>query len=195
MNLWSGFGFKLKKINMNINLQPNFNYSKFADVINGKTSFSRTTNVGMGLYMNKSKEKKYDFSIGNDFSYNRNTTSQNNTINNFFTNTASFNSTIYYKKVWSLITDYNFFARQKTVQFANNLTNHIVNAKLQRTFKNNEFTGYVMIRDIFKQNIGIERSFNSNISSEITNQRLQQYWMIGFTWDFKNKTAAAKSEK
>ena len=187
INFWSGVGFKLKKLNTNVNIQPNFNYSKFADVINGRTSFSKTLNGGLGLYMSKTKEKKYDISIGNDFSYNRNTTSQNNLINSFYTNTVSVNTTVYYKKVWSVTTDYNFFARQKTVQFQNNLTNHIWNAKLQRTFKENEFTAYFLIRDILKQNTGIERNFYGNTSTEVRNQRLQQYWMIGFTWDFKNK--------
>ena len=187
MNFWSGVGFKLKKLNTNVNIQPNFNYSKFADVINGRNSFSKTLNGGLGLYMSKTKEKKYDISIGNDFSYNRNTTSQNNLINSFYTNTVSVNTTVYYKKVWSVTTDYNFFARQKTVQFQNNLTNHIWNAKLQRTFKENEFTAYFLIRDILKQNTGIERNFYGNTSTEVRNQRLQQYWMIGFTWDFKNK--------
>ena len=187
INFWSGVGFKLKKLNTNVNIQPNFNYSKFADVINGRNSFSKTLNGGLGLYMSKTKEKKYDISIGNDFSYNRNTTSQNNLINSFYTNTVSVNTTVYYKKVWSVTTDYNFFARQKTVQFQNNLTNHIWNAKLQRTFKENEFTAYFLIRDILKQNTGIERNFYGNTSTEVRNQRLQQYWMIGFTWDFKNK--------
>ena len=192
INFWSGIGFKIKKLNMNLNVQPNFNYSKFADVINDKTSFSKTLNAGLGLWLSKSKDKKYDISIGNDFSVNRNTTSQNNSINKFYTNTVNINATVYYKKVWSITTDYNFFARQKTVQFQDNLTNHILNARLQKTFKSNEFTAYILVRDIFKQNIGIERSFNSNSSTEVTNLRLQQYWMVGFTWDFKNKTTAPK---
>ena len=191
-NFWSGVGFKIKKLNINFNVQPTFSYNKFADVINDKTSFSKTVNAGLGLWLSKSKDKKYDISIGNDVNLNRNTTSQNNSINQFYTNTVNVNATVYYKKVWSINTDYNFFARQKTVQFQNNLTNHILNARLQKTFKNNEYTAYILVRDIFKQNIGIERSFNSNSSTEVTNLRLQQYWMVGFTWDFKNKTAGPK---
>ncbi len=189
MNFWSGFGYKIKKLNMNINFQPNFNYSKFADVINGQTSFAKTFNGGMSIWLSKSKEKKYDISVGNDLGYNRNITSQNNLVNSYYTNTLSINSTLYYKKVWSITSDYNFFARQKTVQFQDNLTNHIWNARLQKTFKENEFTAYVLIRDILKQNIGIDRSYYGNTTSEVTNQRLRQYWMIGFTWDFKNKSS------
>jgi hypothetical protein len=142
--------------------------------------------------LSKSKDKKYDISINENFSYNRNTTSQNNLVNSFYSNTVQVYATIYYKKVWSISSDYGFYARQKTVQFQDNLTNHILNARLQRTFKDNQFTAYVQVRDILKQNIGIDRSYYGNTTSEVTNDRLQRYWMIGFTWDFKNKNAAPK---
>ncbi len=192
VSFWSGVGFKLKKADLRVNLNPNFSFNKFADVINSQRSYSRTINTGMQLYLSKSKDKKYDVSIGNDYSYNRNTTSQNSTVKSFSTNNTSFNGTVYYKKVWSLSTDYNFFVRQKTADFQNNLTNSIWNARMQRTFKKDEFTAYVMIRDILNQNIGIDRNFYSNTLSETTNQRLKRYWMIGFTWNFKNKAAKAQ---
>lgn len=194
VNFWGGIGMKLKKLNMNINFGPNFNYSKYAEVLNGITSFSKTFNGGMNVWMNKSKEKKYDISFSNDFNYNSNRTTLNPRVNNFFTNTLNVNTTIYYKKVWSINTEYNFFARQKTEQFTNNLTNHIWNARLQRTFKDNEFTAYVLVRDILNQNIGIDRSFSGFNTTEVTNQRLKRYFMVGFSWDFKNsgsKPAAA----
>ncbi len=189
VNFWSGIGMKIKKVNININFQPNFNYNRFADIINGRTSFSNTLNAGLGVWLNKSKEKKYDISLGNDIGYNRNTTSQNSLVNKYLTNTLNVNATLYHKKVWSLQTEYNFFARQKTVQFQNNLTNHILNARLQRTFKDNEFTAYVLVRDILNQNIGVDRSFYGNTTSETTNLRLKRYFMVGFAWDFKNKGA------
>ncbi|HPH92944.1 MAG TPA: outer membrane beta-barrel family protein [Ferruginibacter sp.] len=189
MNFWSGLGMKVKKLNLNVNFQPSFSFNRFADVINGNTSFSNTLNAGFGIWLSKSKEKKYDFSVNNDITYNRNKTSQNSNINKFLMNTLNVNATVYYKKVWSLVSDYNFFARQKTIQFQDNLTNHILNAKLQRTFKDNEFTAYVLVRDILNQNIGIERNFYGNVTSEVTNQRLQRYFMVGFTWDFKNSGA------
>ncbi|MFN8251324.1 MAG: outer membrane beta-barrel family protein [Ferruginibacter sp.] len=192
ISFWSNVGFKFKKADLRVGLGPNFSYSKFADVINSQKSFSRTINTGINVYLSKSKDKKYDISLSHEFMYNRNTTSQNSNIKSFSTNNASFNGTVYYKKIWSLSTDYNFFVRQKTSDFQNNLTNSIWNARLQRTFKKDEFTAYVMIRDILNQNIGIDRSFYSNTLSETTNQRLKRYWMIGFTWNFKNKAAKAQ---
>jgi Outer membrane protein beta-barrel family/Carboxypeptidase regulatory-like domain len=189
VNFWGGVGFKLKKADLRLNFNPNFSYNRFADVINSKTSFSRTTNAGLSVYASKSKDKKYDFSLGNEFSYNRNTTSQNSNINKFYTNTVNLNATVYYKKVWSLSSDYNLFNRQKTEQFNTNLSNQLWNARMQRTFKKDEFTAYILVRDILNQNIGIDRNFYGNVSTEERNDRLKRYWMIGFTWNFKNKAA------
>ena len=188
VNVWSGFGFKFKKIDTRFNIGPSLQYNKYADVINSKKSFSTTVAPGFNLWLSKSKEKKYDLSIQNEFSYNSNTTSQNDTKIHYNSNQLSFNGTVYIKKVWSVITDYQYYSRQKTLQFNNKLDNHILNAKLQRTFKNNEFTAYFTVRDILNQNIGIERNFYGNTYSEVVNDRLKRYFLIGFTWDFKNKS-------
>jgi hypothetical protein len=195
INFWGGVGTKIKKWGLNLNVNPNFNYSRFADVINGRTSFSQTLNSGLSIWLSKNKEKKYDISIGNDLSYSRNTTSQNNLVNSFWMNTLNVNATVYYKKVWSATTEYSFFARQKTAQFQNQLNNHLWNARVQRTFKKDEFTAYILIRDILNQNIGIDRNFFGNTTTEITNLRLQRYFMIGFTWNFKNTGAKTPEKK
>ncbi|MGC4103401.1 outer membrane beta-barrel family protein [Ferruginibacter sp.] len=192
ISFWSGIGFKWKKPEIRFNFNPNFSYNKFADVINSKTSYSRTSNAGLSIYVSKSKDKKYDLSVSNDFSFNHNKTTQSTTVNKYYTNTSSAYATVYYKKVWSISTDYSYFVRQKTVQFNTNLNNSLWNARLSRTFKKDEFTAYFLVRDILNQNIGIERDFYGNTTSETRNDRLKRYCMIGFTWNFKNKGAATK---
>ena len=192
INFWTGVGFKLKKLDTRVNINPNFNYAKYADVINYKTSFTKNINTGISVGLSKAIEKKYDISLRNEFSYNSNITSQSATNNHYSTNMLSVNATVYIKKVWSIINDYEYFYRQKTIQFSTNLNTHIWNARLQRTFKNDEFTAYVTVRDILNQNIGVERNFNSNTFNEVINDRLKRYFLIGFTWNFKNKSAQAK---
>ena len=127
----------------------------------------------------------------NNFNYNSNSTQQYNTKIKYNTNETGLNATYYLKKVWSLQSDFNYFVRQKTPQFQNNLSNQIWNARLQRTFKKDEYTFYFTLKDILNQNTGIERNFYSNTLSEVRNDRLKRYWMLGFTWNFKNKAAAA----
>ena len=136
----------------------------------------------------------------NDYNYNRNKNSisfnagKSGNVSYFSTNTFSAEATIYYKKVWSVNSDYDFYYRQKTSEFSQDLNNHLWNAKLQRTFKKNEFTAYLQVRDLLNQNIGVDRSFNGVTYREERNDRLKRYWMLGFTWDFKNKAPKAKVE-
>jgi hypothetical protein len=191
-SLYAGTGFKIKKIDTRVNLNPHLSFSKNADIINGQLSFSKTFTPGLNFGLSKSNEKKYDISLGDGIDYNSNTTSQNNTKIHYITNNVSVDGTIYIKKVWSIISDYNFYSRQKTVQFNSAINTHIWNARLQRTFKKDEFTAYFTVRDILNQNVGIQRNFYSNTYSEVINDRLKRYFLIGFTWDFKNKPAKAK---
>jgi len=192
INFYGGFGFKIKKIDTRIYFGPQFNYSKYADIINSQKSFSKTINPGVSLQIDKQKEKKYEVSINDEFNYNANTTSQNDTKIHYNTNTLSFNAKVYYKKVWSLLTDLQIISRQKTAQFSNNLNSNQWGARLQKTFKDNEFTAYVSVHDILNSNIGVDRSFYSNTYTQVTNDRLKRYFLIGFEWDFKNKASKAK---
>ncbi|MFT3980515.1 MAG: outer membrane beta-barrel family protein [Ferruginibacter sp.] len=192
MGFWSGFGMKLKKLDLRANLSPNFNYNRFADIINDQKSFSNTTSVGASLSLSKTKDKKYEAYLYNNFTHSTNTNAQTSVRNRYNTNTLGLEGTVYYKKVWSLQSDYNFNYRQKFTSDDVDLNNHMWNAKLQRTFKNNEFTAYFLVRDILNQNIGITRNFNGNYFYEERNDRLKRYFMLGFRWDFKNKAPKSK---
>ncbi|HQE35019.1 MAG TPA: outer membrane beta-barrel protein [Flavobacterium alvei] len=187
LNLYVGYGFKVKKLDLWVNLNPNLNYNKSVNSINLRTNDTKTLNSGFSVYLNKSKEKKYDITLSNNFSNSRNTTSQSDEIKSFNTNNLALDIGVYFKEKWKLSTDYNLYSRQKTVDFQDNLTNQLWNARLQRTFKNDEFTAYIMVRDILNQNIGIRRYVYENSITEEQNDRLKRYAMIGFTWNFKNK--------
>ncbi len=187
VNVYGGVGFKAKKIDTRFDFSPNLSLNRYANVINGVNSYSNTVSPGLRVYISKSKEKKYDVSISDAFAYNANKTTQNDTKIHYYTNTLSFYGTVYYKKVWSLITDYSYNFRQKTVAADENLITNIWNARLQRTFKHDEFTAYFTVRDILNQNIGIDRNFYGNTYSQVINDRLKRYFLIGFTWNFKNK--------
>lgn len=187
VNVWTGIGFKEKKSGINIEIMPTGNFSRFADVINNQLSYSNTVSTGISCILNKSMTDKYDVVVKNDCSGNINKNAQNSTQNKFLTNTTSINATIYYQKTWSFISDYQFFYRGKVNNQNNDFSNHLLNIQLQKTFKNNEYTLYFKVRDLLNQNIGIDRSFFGNTFTDATNTRLKRYFMIGLSWDFKNK--------
>ncbi len=192
MSFWSGIGFKIKKIDTRLYFGPSFRYSKTADVFNNAVNYSKITGAGMSIYISKSKDKKYDFNISEDISYNNSKTSQINSNQDFFTNTLSLNAKVYILKSLSVSSDYEFYSQQKTQQQSKAINYQIWNGRLEKTFKKDEFTAYILIRDILNQNVGINSSYDRNTYSETRNDRLQRYWMVGFTWNFKNAGAKAK---
>ena len=187
-NYYAGYNFKIKKIDLDVGLNPSLNFSRSVISINNIANTSDNLNSSFGLRLSKSKEKKYDITINNEFSNSRNKTTQNNEKRSFNTNDLSLSGSVYMAEKWKFSTDYTLSTRQKTVDFQTNLSNQLWNARLQRNFKNDEFTAYILIRDILNQNIGIERSTFQNTIAEERNDRLQRYAMIGLTWNFKNKS-------
>ena len=193
-NFYTSINFKIKKINLNVYVGPSVNYGHRTEIINGQNNTSKDLNAGVNLYLYKSKDKKYDISVWNRFNYNSNSTQQYNTVLKYNTNEIGADATLYIKKVWAIKTDVTNYLRQKTAQFQDNLSNTLWNARLQRTFKSNEFTAYFSIKDILNQNNNVQRSFYSNTLTSVTNDRLKQYWLLGFTWNFKNKTTTATAK-
>ncbi len=186
-NAWMGMGSKLKKYEIQYQLNANINYSRFADVINNNLSFAQTTGIGISGSLNKSKTEKYDLSLSNNLNLNFNKNAQSIGTNRFTTNTINASATIYYKKTWSLGTEYEFFAAGKINESLDPVSFHIVDLKLQRTFFKNEITIYTKIKDLFNENTGVDRSYFGNTFTEDRNQRLRRFFMLGVSWDFKNR--------
>ena len=191
-NLYMGYGIKLKKLDMYVNVSPSANFNRTVNSINGKINNSNNLNSNFSVYLSKSKDKKYDINLNNTFSNSRNSTSQNDEVKSFNTNNLGLDIGVYFREKWKISTDYNLYSRQKTVDFQDNLNNQLWNARLQRTFKSDEFTAYIMVRDILNQNVGINRFVFENTVGEERNDRLRRYAMIGFTWNFKNKNGLEK---
>ncbi|MBK7435120.1 MAG: hypothetical protein IPI66_15430 [Chitinophagaceae bacterium] len=63
---------------------------------------------------------------------------------------------------------------------------------MEKTFKKDEFTAYLSVRDILNQNVGISRNFDSNTYNEVRNDRLKRYWMVGFTLEFQEQRHCLK---
>jgi hypothetical protein len=187
-----GLGSKLKKSEIQYQLNANINYSRFADVINNNLSFAKTTGAGLSMSLSKSKANKYDLSLSDNFNFNLNKNAQSSGTNQFTTNTINASALVYYNKVWSIGAEYEFFAAGRINERVDPVNFHIVDMKLQRTFFNNELTVYARIKDMLNQNTGVDRSYFGNTFSEERNQRLRRFFMLGVSWDFKNKNNSKK---
>ncbi|MFZ4058026.1 MAG: outer membrane beta-barrel protein [Ferruginibacter sp.] len=189
---WMGSGMKIKKLKLDFNINLNFNYSQSDEFVNNIKNTSK--NLGASIYMTLGRgvAKKFDIYLSNEFGYNVNKTTIYGKPIRYNTNTTSLNASVYIKKTWKLGTDVDVNYRQQTAQFAGNVNNTLWNAMLEKTFRKDEFTLFVTVKDILNQNIGVDRNFNGNTLSEVRNDRLKRFCLVGFRWDFKNKGSKAK---
>lgn len=189
VNSWFGLGKKLKKLQVNASASIAMGYSRAITFVNNVENINKNFNTILSIGLQKTKDKKYDLAMRNDVGYNVNqaTVSARNNVN-FMTYTGVFEGSVYLKKVWRISSDIQYNYRQQTVDFPENVNNTLWNARLERTFKKDEFTLFASIRDILRDNIGVDRNLTANGFTEVRNERLQQYWLLGFRWDFKNKT-------
>ncbi len=192
LSLWSGFGKKLKKLNLDVDLGPSFSYGRNAVYLNNIFSYTKVLQLGSNLNIRRSVDKKYDFVVRYGFNYNKSKNSKEETGYHYSSNDLVIEGTLYHKKVWSLKSDYIFYSRQKTIAAGTGLNTQVWNAALQRTFKKNEFTLYFKVRDILNQNVDIQKNYYGKTYTETENERLKRYFLLGFKWDFINKTKTAK---
>jgi hypothetical protein len=191
-NGYLGMGKKIKQFDLDLGVGLQFNYSKFNEIINYKTNGNKNSNVSLSVNLSKSKAKQYEISLENNFGYNVNQSTAYNKTIRFNTNTVSLSAAYYVKKTWKINSNLDYNYRQKTTEFSNNVNNQLWDVQLDKSFHQDEFTLFFSIKDLLNQNIGIERSLSGNTLTEVRNDRLKRYWMLGFRWDFKNKNAATK---
>ena len=195
VSFYSNFGFTLKKPGIRLGIGPGFSLNRNTILVNSERNFSKGFSPTLSIYISKGKEKKYDIRLSNNFGYatNNTTSSSKATLQaNYVTNRTYADLTLFFKKVWQFTADYQYNLQGKTMESGNPIQTHLINARLQRTFKNDEFTVYISANDLLNQNIGINRSFYGGNYSEIINDRLKRYVLLGFRWDFKNKSVKTK---
>jgi hypothetical protein len=194
VNFYSNASFKIKKADLGLGFGPNFSLFESPIMINNKKTFSKGFSPGLSIFLQKAKEKRYMFFLDNTIGYTNNSTMTNadtKLTTSYFTNRANAELTFYYKKVWQITTSYVNNYQGKTIQSDKSLQINILNARLQRTFKNDQFTIYLSGNDLLNQNEGIDRNYSNGNYSEVINDRLKRYFLLGFRWDFKNKSANA----
>ena len=192
LNFYSGVGFKIKKLDTRLDIGPSVSYNRNAVFINGIKSFSTSWNPSLSIGLSKLKQKKYEVNLRYSLSYNSNSTTQSDRNIHYLSNDIYFESSIFFHEVWSFFTNYQFKNQQQSGIGGHIPDVHLVNLRFQRTFKNDEFTTYIAVKDVLNQNIGVESNFYDNTYSEVTNLRLKRYFMLGFAWNFKNKGSQSK---
>jgi hypothetical protein len=181
-----GYGFKLKKLGMNIGLNGNVGQSRYVNIVNGQQNITNSGNYGFGFDLYKSKEKKFDFSLSAFANYtNSKSTIQRSIATKYWTYEARFDGNIFLPLKFQIHGDVVYNIRQRTTAFDNNTNVAFVNGWVGKKFlPKDQLLLKVSVYDALNQNIGFNRTVNSNFISQNTYTTIQRYFMVTLVWNF-----------
>ena len=193
-NTGGGYNFKVKKIDLSFNMGFNasvFRNNNIVSTLNNNVLSSlknRTDNSSFGFNFGtyKYKEKKYDINYYSQISYNKSSSTINQSVKtNYITHSHNIYLNVTLPKRFEVNSNVEANFRQKTNLFTGNNNVIIWNAYIGRKiFKNDKGLISIRANDILDKNIGYSRYINSNILREETYQTLRRYFQLSFTWNF-----------
>lgn len=193
-NLYLGYNFKMKKLDMRAGFNGNVRYSRYVNYINDAMNTTNSGNYELGTYLNKSKEKKYELRLEASATYTNSKSSVQQAIKtNYWTFSINPNIDLFFPWKLQLHTDCNINLRQKTAAFDNNNNVVLWNAWIGKKFmKNDALMIKAEVNDLLKENIGFNRQVNSNFISQQNYGTISRYVFLSINWNFNKTGAGAK---
>jgi len=180
------FGTPLKFIKSNLNMNAGFSYAKQPGLLNNVENISNAYNYNIGAVLSSNISEFVDFNL----SYSANINTVKNTIrptlnNNYFTQSNGISGNLLTKKGLFFQNELsNESYRGLTDGFNQNywLWNMAIG---QKFLKNQDGELKLSVFDLLKQNKSITRDVTESYIQDQTNQVLQQYFMLTFTYKLK----------
>jgi len=202
INLYSQYGFKLKKSGIRISFGPQINRSRNVTILITKKigqanteqrSVNNNGRYSMNFNINKEKENKYEIGFNSTFGITKARSSVNTTANasyRWLNLNADADLTIL--KKFELSSDVRYETRQKDPNFPADNTYTLWNASLKRKLFKDALEAGISVNDILNQNRGYDRTFTDYRYTETYYNTLKRYWLLTLTWNF-NKNHAKPS--
>jgi hypothetical protein len=189
--------FKWKKPELGINLFSNFNQSSNVSIVDGLTNNTRSGTYSGGVYLSKSKEKKYELNLSSSVAYTLSQSSINSGIStHYFTYQINPSLDIFLPLHFQIHGEGDIQLRQKTIAFPSNNNVVQLNGWVGKKFlKNNNLLLKAAVNDLLNQNTGFNRSVNSNFISQNTYSTIKRYFMFSVVWNFTKPGTPAPPER
>lgn len=180
--------FSIKKVGVSFNNHLRSNVSRVRNFINGLNNENFNQSHTFGIYASKEKDEAYYFSLSGEWTYNRSTTSiRSDVVTKYWLYEYGAEMVYYLPARLMFDAEANYYIRQKTTEFDQDLNTTIINLGLKRKFgkKENLEVG-IWVKDLLNQNIGFRRTATSNFINENTHTVLRRYFMLSLTYQFNS---------
>jgi len=182
----AGYNMRFRKAHIDLEFFGNASLNTNVSVVNNLPNKTTSGTYGFGTSIGWSIEKKFDLSVR----YNPTYTQSHSTINtgvttHYWTQAIQPNVDVFFPLKLQLHGDADINLRQKTSVFDRNNNVVLLNAWIGRKFlKNDALLLKVAGNDLLNQNIGFNRTVNSNFITQNTYTTIQRYFMFSLVWNF-----------
>jgi hypothetical protein len=181
-----GYGFKLKGIGLNMNINGSANSSNNITVVNNFTNLTKSANYTFGLGFWKSKEKKYELNLNGNVTYTTSKSSDDPALaTHYYTLSIDPGADIFLPWHFQVHGDANMNIRQKTPVFSTNNDVFLVNGWIgKKLLKGDQLLIKAAVNDLLNQNTGFNRNVSSSFITQNTYTTIKRYFLFSVVWNF-----------
>jgi hypothetical protein len=185
-NLWSAWNSGQGDKKLNHEIQPQANGGRTKNFLDGKENINTYANLSLTYRVRYSVQDKYNFSAGPMIRRNLSKSSLRPTANNNYWNYGGrADGWTKLPGKFEFSSDISVDLQQRTDAFNKGTKIIVWNAELNRKFfKDKSFKLAFVAHDILNQNIGFNRTINSNFINEERFDRLARYFLLTASWTF-----------
>jgi outer membrane receptor protein involved in Fe transport len=185
------YGFPVKWIKSNVNLNGGFMYTKTPSLINNATNLAHTYNINGGVVLGSNISTKVDFTLSTTANYNIVDNSIRPGLNNnyYYQQSAARVNVLPWKGL-VLSSDFNHMIYTGLGDF--NQSIYLWNAGLGYKFLKKQAAELrLTVFDLLNQNKSINRTVNASYVEDTNIQVLTRYYMVTFTYNIRNYQTGA----
>lgn len=196
LRAFTTYGFPLKMIKSNANLSLNASYQEQLGMVNKQINTSETTTLGFGLSVTSNISEKIDFTLSSRTNWNQAISSLNSSLNSIFLNQQ-------FEGRLNLILpgDWTFRSSIINQSFSGlgdgfNQNYWLWNGSIGKKFlKDNKGELSLVVFDLLKQNVSIQRNVTELYIEDAQTIVLQQYFMLRFNYRLSAMAPATNNQQ
>jgi hypothetical protein len=181
------YGFPVKFLKSNLNLNGFLRYSRTPGLVNEQTNWSNTPAIGAGFTLSSNISQELDFTVGTRANYNVViNTLQSDLNNSFYSQDSRLTLTWMFWKGFVFSTEVNHqYLSGVSAGFSQNFL--LVNGGFGYKFlKKRQAEFRITVFDLLNANESASRTFNDVYTEDVSTNVLQRFFMLTFTYNIRN---------
>lgn len=183
------YGFKWQAPDLRLGLSTDINNSSNVSMVNNLLNRTNSGSYQLSFIISKSKDKKYEIYVRPSVTYTNSSSSINTSVStDYWTYNITSGVDVFLPLKFQVHGETDINLRQKTAVFTTNNNVVLLNAWLGKKFlKNDALLFKISGNDLLNQNIGFNRTVNSNFITQNTYNTIKRFFMLSVVWNFTKK--------